>query len=361
MSDQIKIPCLFMRGGTSRGPYFLKSDLPEDIKQRDKILLAVMGSPDVRQTDGLGGADPVKSKVAIISKSNEPGIDVNYHFAQVKIDEPIVDTKPSCGNILVGVGPFAVERGLVDPKNGETKVVIRDINTGMKIEEIVQTPDKKVSYDGDLKIDGVPNTGTPVKIRFIDSIGSKTSKLFPTGNKIDKVNGYDCTFVDAAMPVVFFKAESFNVTGDEAYQDLSNNKKLIEEMDKVRIELGKLVGLGDVSKSVIPKVALVMKGSNGNIKSRYFMPWSCHQGYAITGSIALAAASKTKGTICSDFYENYSDNGIFEIEHPTGISKIDLTIKRNILGEIEDLVVSTIRHARLIMDGHVYVQKSKLK
>ena len=168
MSDQIKIPCLFMRGGTSRGPYFLKSDLPNDINQRNKVLLAAMGSPDVRQIDGLGGADPVKSKVAIISKSDEKNVDVNYYFAQVKIDEPIVDTKPSCGNMLVGVGPASIEKGLIKAKNDQTKIVIRDVNTGMKIEEIVQTPEGEVSYDGDLKIDGVPNTGTPVKIRFLE-------------------------------------------------------------------------------------------------------------------------------------------------------------------------------------------------
>ena len=357
MSDQIKIPCLFMRGGTSRGPYFLKSDLPDDIKKRDKILLAAMGSPDVRQIDGLGGADPVKSKVAIVSKSDEPGVDVNYYFAQVKIDEPIVDTKPSCGNMLIGVGPFAIERNLVQAQDKETKVVIRDMNTGMKIEEVVQTPNKQVSYDGNFKIDGVPNTGTPVEIRFIDSIGSKTKKLFPTGNKIDVVNGIECTFVDAAMPVVFFRAKDFGVSGNESHLELNQNQKLIDDMGKIRIELGKRIGFGDVSKSVIPKVALVSKADQGSIKSRYFMPWSCHNGYAITGSIALSAASKSKGTICSEFYSDYSDQGNFVIEHPTGVSKVKLEIKYQ-GDDIVDLVASTTRHARLIMSGEVHVQKS---
>ena len=301
MSDQIKIPCLFMRGGTSRGPYFLKSDLPEDTIKRDKVLLAVMGSPDVRQIDGLGGADPVKSKVAIVSKSEEKGVDVNYYFAQVKIDEPIVDTKPSCGNMLIGVGPFAIERNLVQVQNKETKVIIRDMNTGMKIEEIVQTPNKQVSYDGNFKIDGVPNTGTPVEIRFIDSIGAKTKKLFPTGNKIDVINGIECTLVDAAMPVVFFRARDFGVSGNESHLELNQNQKLIDDMGKIRIELGKRIGFGDVSKSVIPKVALVSKADQGSIKSRYFMPWSCHNGYAITGSIALSAAAKSKGTFVQNF------------------------------------------------------------
>jgi len=349
-----------MRGGTSRGPYFLKNDLPEDENQRNKTLLAVMGSPDVRQIDGLGGADPVKSKVAMVSKSEENGIDVNYHFAQVKIDEPIVDTKPSCGNMLIGVGPFAIERGLVKAQEGQTKVIIRDVNTGMKIEEIIQTPNKQVSYDGDFQIDGVPNNGTPVEIRFLDSIGSKTKKLFPTGNKIDKINGKECSLVDAAMPVVFFRATDFGLKGNESYIELNENKKLINEMSDIRIELGKRIGFGDVSKSVIPKVALVSKADKGSIKSRYFMPWTCHNGYAITGSICLMAASKSRETICSEFYSDYSENGIFEIEHPTGISKINFEIEYKD-NEINNLIAGTTRHARLLMSGDVYIQKSKLK
>ena len=349
-----------MRGGTSRGPYFLKNDLPDDENQRNKILLAVMGSPDVRQIDGMGGADPVKSKVAMVSKSEENGIDVNYHFAQVKIDEPIVDTKPSCGNMLIGVGPFAIERGLVKAQEGQTQVIIRDVNTGMKIEEIIQTPNKQVSYDGDFQIDGVPNNGTPVEIRFLDSIGSKTKKLFPTGNKIDKINGKECSLVDAAMPVVFFRATDFGLTGNESYIELNENKKLINEMSDIRIELGKRIGFGDVSKSVIPKVALVSKADKGSIKSRYFMPWTCHNGYAITGSICLMAASKSRETICSEFYSDYSENGIFEIEHPTGISKINFEIEYKD-NEINNLIAGTTRHARLLMSGDVYIQKSKLK
>ena len=360
MSDQLKIPCIFMRGGTSRGPYFIKSDLPDDIPTRDKVLLAAMGSPDNRQIDGLGGADPVKSKVAIVSKSDEAGVDVNYHFAQVKIDEPIVDTKPSCGNMLIGVGPFSIERGLVEAQDGLTKVVIRDVNTGMKIEETVRTPNKIVSYEGDLKIDGVPNPGSPVDLSFLEVIGSKTKKLFPTGNKIDKINGIECSMVDSAMPVLFFRASDFGVTGNESHIELNQKQDLIDKMNEIRIEVGKRIGFGDVSKSVIPKVALLSKADKGSVKSRYFMPWQCHNAYAITGTICLATAAKSKGTICNEYYDDFSDEGFFEIEHPTGISKVKVKVTRE-GEEIVDLVATTTRHARLIMSGEVHIQKSLLK
>ena len=349
-----------MRGGTSRGPYFIKSDLPDDIPTRDKVLLAAMGSPDNRQIDGLGGADPVKSKVAIVSKSDESGVDVNYHFAQVKIDEPIVDTKPSCGNMLIGVGPFSIERGLVEAQDGLTKVVIRDVNTGMKIEETVRTPNKIVSYEGDLKIDGVPNPGSPVDLSFLEVIGSKTKKLFPTGNKIDKINGIQCSMVDSAMPVLFFRASDFGVTGNESHIELNQKQDLIDKMNEIRIEVGKRIGFGDVSKSVIPKVALLSKADKGSIKSRYFMPWQCHNAYAITGTICLATAAKSKGTICNEYYDDFSDEGFFEIEHPTGISKVKVKVTRE-GEEIVDLVATTTRHARLIMSGEVHIQKSLLK
>ena len=232
MNDQLKIPCIFMRSGTSRGPYFLKDDLPADVQTRDKVLLAVMGSPDNRQIDGLGGAEPVTSKVAIISKSDEEGIDVNYQFAQVKIDEPIVDTKPSCGNILVGVGPYSIEKGLVEAQEGSTKVVIRDVNTGMKIEEVVRTPNKIVAYEGDLKIDGVPNPGSPIDINFLEVIGSKTNKLFPTGNKIDVIDGIECSMVDSAESTMEHSIPSitsilFPVGNNLLVLDPITSKKLI--------------------------------------------------------------------------------------------------------------------------------------
>ena len=360
LNDQIKIPCLFFRGGTSRGPYFLSSDLPSNKARRDKVLLAVMGSPDIRQIDGLGGAEPVKSKVAIISKSKEKNVDVDYLFAQVKIDEPIVDTKPSCGNMLVAVGPYAIEKGLVKAKNGITKVIIRDVNTGMKIESTVRTPNKKVTYEGDHRIDGVPNSSSPIDLNFIDLIGSQTGKLFPTGNKIDTLDGVKFTFVDAAMPVIFFKASDFGITISDTHASLNTNKSLIDRMNKMRIKIGKKTGFKNVEKSVIPKIALVLKAKKGDIASRYFMPWQCHPTYAVTGSIALAAACKTRNTICSEFYNNYSSKSEIAIEHPGGILKTKVNVEyKN--GEIIDLIAFTTRNARLIMSGDVYIKKSTLK
>ena len=357
MNDQIKIPCMFIRGGTSRGPYFLKKDLPSDIIKRDKTLLAVMGSPDLRQIDGLGGAEPVKSKVAIIDKSKEDGIDVDYYFAQVKIDKPIVDTKPSCGNILVGVGPYAIEKGLVEAQDGETSVVVRDKNTGMKIEQIIQTPNKQVQYDGDFKIDGVPTPGSPIKLKFLNIIGSQTNKLFPSGNNLDNIDGISFTLVDCAVPMVIFKATDLGLSGNETFEELNKNKGLIEKMNNIRIKIAKEVGLGDVANSVIPKTAIVMKPEKGNIKSRYFMPWDCHPAYAVTGSMALLAACKSKKTICSEFYNDYSDSGKFSLEHPSGTLEIEFKIKYE-NDSIEDISVITTRNARLIMSGDVFVKKS---
>ena len=351
---------MFMRGGTSRGPYFLKKDLPDDISQRDKILLAVMGSPDVRQIDGLGGAEPVKSKVAIIDKSKEDGIDVDYYFAQVKIDEPIVDTKPSCGNILVGVGPYAIEKGLVGAQDGETSVIVRDKNTGMKIEQIVKTPNKTVEYEGNYFIDGVPTPGSPIKLKFLNIIGSQTKKLFPTGNSLDQIDGINFTLIDCAVPMVIFKSSDLGLKDNETFEKLNNNKDLINKMDKIRIKIAKEIGLGDVSNSVIPKTAIINSSKSADISSRYFMPWNCHPAYAVTGSMALLAACKSKDTVCSEFYSNFSNNGLFTLEHPSGFLKIDYEVVYN--NEIiEDIKVTTTRNARLIMSGDVFVKKSLLK
>jgi len=228
------IPCILMRGGTSRGPYFLADDLPENESERDRALLTIMGSPDVRQIDGIGGATPLTSKVAIVSKSSRPGIDVDYLFAQVSIDKAVVDTAPSCGNMLSGIGAFAIEKGLVPGADGETRVMVFNVNTSSRIESIVQTPGGRVTYDGDASIDGVPGTAAPVVLNFMDVVGSKSGKLLPTGNAVEIMsNGLEVSCVDVAMPMMFVRATDVGLTGDEDRESLASNREMFELLEPV--------------------------------------------------------------------------------------------------------------------------------
>ena len=251
---QTRIPCVIMRGGTSRGPFFLASDLPGDAKQRDDVLLAAMGSPHEYQVDGIGGAMPLTSKVAIISKSRRDDADVDYLFAQVLVDEAIVDTKPNCGNMLVGVGPFAIEAGLVPAGDPETVVRIYNVNTQSLVEAIVQTPDGRVTYEGTAAIDGVRGTAAPVGLNFTSAIGAVTGKLLPTGKPLDVIDGIDVSCVDVAMPMILMRAEQLGKTGYETPNELDADKALMERMEAIRRKAGVLMGMGDVSKAVVPKI-----------------------------------------------------------------------------------------------------------
>src|SRR3954468_19392327 len=271
LTMQTKIPCVIMRGGTSRGPFFLLSDLPSDAKTRDEVLLSAMGSPHDYQVDGIGGARSLTSKVAMISRSKQPGADVDYLFAQVLIDQPIVDTKPNCGNMLIAVGPFAIEAGLVPAKDPETTVRIYNVNTKTLVEAIVQTPGGKVTYEGKAAIDGVPGTAAPVGINFKGGIGAVTGKLLPTGKPLDVIDGIEVSCVDVAMPTVFMRAEDFGKTGHETPEELDADKALFERMEAIRRKAGVLMGMGDVSTAVVPKIALLSKPrKGGTITSRYF-------------------------------------------------------------------------------------------
>ncbi len=350
------IPCLFMRGGTSRGPYFNADDLPTNEAERDKILLNVMGSPDVRQIDGLGGADPLTSKVAIVSKSDQPGTDVNYLFAQVGIEAGIVDTNPSCGNMLAGIGPYAIETGLVSAEEGETKVNIYNVNTQSMIEAVVQTPNKRVNYQGSAEIDGVPGSSAPIFLNFTDVCGSKTSGLLPTGKVIEKIDGIEASCVDVAMPMVLFRATDFGITGYETRDEIAENKKLFEMMEPLRLQAGERMGLGDVSESVIPKVGLLAKPKEGgDICSRYFMPWKLHAAHAVTGAICVASAASVPGTIAFELSKKSSSNPRdFKIEHPSG----QIDVRLEMAGEGDTLTVAKaglLRTARLIMRGEVFL------
>jgi len=353
---QTRIPCVLMRGGTSRGPFFLASDLPSDPHQRDAVLLSVMGSPHEYQVDGIGGANPLTSKVAIVSKSKQPGADVDYLFAQVLINEELVDTRPNCGNMLVGVGPFAIEAGLVLARNGETTVRIFNVNTGALVEEIVQTPGSTVTYEGATAIDGVPGTAAPVKLNFMSAIGSVTGKLLPTGRALDVIDGVDVSCVDVAMPMILMRAEQFGKTGHETAAELDADKELFKRMEAIRRKAGEMMGMGDVSKLVVPKIGLLARPARGGtIASRYFVPYSCHKAHAVTGTVCVASALAIPGTVAAQLAAlPPAPQGVIEIEHPSGRIAIDLdadfTGGRHLLRR-----AALVRTARRLFDGHVHV------
>jgi 2-methylaconitate cis-trans-isomerase PrpF len=347
---------MLFRGGTSKGPYFNADDLPKDQHERDRLLLAAMGSPDIRQIDGLGGADPLTSKVAIVSISDRPGIDVDYLFAQVAIDQPIVDTGPSCGNMLSGVAPYAIEAGLIKALDGETRVMIYNVNTGSKIEALVETPGGRLNYEGTASIDGVPGTAAPVYLNFMDVVGAKTGKLLPTGVVSETIDGLDVTCIDVAMPMLLLRASDFGLSGHESRDEINNNRLLFEMIEPLRCEAGTRMGLGDVSKMVIPKVGLLSSpGKGGDISSRYLTPWKVHAAHAVTGAVCLATASVIEGTVAQQLCRTDKGNPrTIHIEHPSG--QIGVRLETNGSGlNTNVLSAGVLRTARLIMRGDIFV------
>lgn len=353
---QMAIPCLVMRGGTSKGPYFNAADLPKDVAERDRVLLAALGSPDPRQIDGLGGAVTVTSKVAIVSPSERDGVDVNYLFAQVDIDKPIVDTDPSCGNMLAGVGPAAIEMGMIKAADGETRIVIYNENTESRIEAVIQTPGGRVRYDGDAMIDGVPGTAAPVIMNFMDVVGSKTGAFFPTGHVVEDIQGIQVSCVDVAMPMIHMRAADFGLSGHESQGEIEAIlPSLIARLEPIRREAGERMGFGDVADKVVPKVGLLAApAKGGDICSRYFTPLSLHATHALTGAICTASAAAVKGTIAHGLVAASDANPRdFVIEHPSG--EIGVRLKTTGSGADMDVVAGTLRTARLIMRGEVMV------
>lgn len=352
------IPCLLMRGGTSKGPFFLSSDLPQDTALRDRVLLSVMGSPDARQIDGIGGADTLTSKVAIITPSSRPGVDVDYLFAQVSVDAAMVDISPNCGNMLAGVGPFAILRGLVPAADPVTCVRIFNVNTGKMIEAQVPTPGGEVTFEGDTRIDGVPGTGAAIVLNFLDAAGAKTGCLLPTGNVVDVIDGIEVSCVDFSVPVVFMAAASLGKTGYETKQELDADKAMLVRLEAIRREAGRRMGLGDVSQTVVPKVVLTAPPrQGGTISSRYFVPWNCHAAHAVTGTLCVAAAAYLPGSIAArDARLDATQSGQITVEHPSGQLEAQVTLKgftASGMPEIER--VGIVRTARLLFSGEVYV------
>ncbi len=351
-----EIPCVLMRGGTSKAAFFRREHLPEKRDDIDPLLLGAMGSPDPRQIDGLGGAQTVTSKVAIISKSDQGPNHVDYLFAQVDINNPVVDWGPTCGNIVIAVGPYAIEQGLVEPSGPLTPVVIHSVNTGATIEAIVETPDGKVTYTGDVEIAGVPGTAAPVQINFLDAIGSKTGKLFPTGNRLDHIAGVDVTCIDVAMPMVIARASDFGKTGYETKAELDADTALLARIEEVRLEAGRAMGMGDVTGKVTPKFGLLAAPAHGaHVTSRYFVPTDCHPTHAVSGAICVASCVALDGTIAAGIATPAPTNNEFiVIEHPQGTIEVALTLTGDGAERTIDRA-GVVRTARRLMAGHVAI------
>ena len=347
------IPCVLMRGGTSRGPYFLASDLPADPQLRDLVLIQVMGSGHELQVDGIGGGHPLTSKVAIVSPSNIPGADVDYLFAQVNVRERRVDTSPNCGNMLAGVGPFALEAGLAPIKQGVSTVHIYNVNTKKRIEARIQTPDGRVRYDGDAAVDGVPGTAAPIHLAFVDAAGAKTGRLLPTGNPVDVIDGIALSLIDAAMPIMAVQASDLGLTGYEMPADYLANQDFMRRLESLRLVAGRLMGLGDVSQLVIPKPVLVAPPrAGGTIAARYFVPHLCHNAFATTGAVAVGTAAVTPGTIIAELAHAPDLPADMVIEHPSGRMQIRLEQRP---GE-KSPVAFLVRTARRLFEGRVLVE-----
>jgi 4-oxalomesaconate tautomerase len=340
-----------MRGGTSKGLYFLADDLPADVAERDDLLLRVMGSPDPRQIDGVGGAHPLTSKVAVVSRSAHPGIDVDYLFLQVMVDQPIVTDKQNCGNILAGIGPFAVERGLVAATGDVTKVRIRMVNTNGIVTATIQTPGGRPRYDGSTAIDGVPGTAAAVVLDFEDS-GAGAS-VFPTGNVTDVFGGIPVTCVDNGMPVVVVAASSFGKTGYESTAELEGDAELNKRVQELRLEAGKAMGLGDVSGTTVPKISLVAPPANGGtISTRTFIPVRVHQSIGVLGGVSVGTAIVIPGAIGHDL-ASFDGGPRLSVEHPSGALQVEVELDTAVTPP-KVIRSGVVRTARKLFDGTVF-------
>jgi 4-oxalomesaconate tautomerase len=344
--------CMWMRGGTSKGGYFVKDDLPAEPGARDALLLRVMGSPDPRQIDGMGGADPLTSKVAVVSKSAREGIDVNYLFLQVFVDQATVTEAQNCGNILAGVGPFAIERGLVAPSGEETRVAIYMENTGQVAVATVATPDGQVTYAGEARIDGVPGTAAPVPLEFRDTAGSSCGALLPTGNAIDMIEGVACTLIDNGMPCVVFRAEDVGATGYEDRETLDAAEAVKAKVEAIRLKAGPLMNLGDVAEKSVPKMMLVARPQHGGaVTVRSFIPKRAHASIGVLGAVSVATACLVPGSPAAEVAEvSDGTTKTLSVEHPTGEMSCVLTLDDD--GQVA--TAALLRTARKLMDGVVF-------
>lgn len=365
---QTAIPCLLMRGGTSKGPFFRASDLPSDLPTRDRVLLAAMGSPDRRQIDGVGGAHPLTSKVGIVSLSDKEGIDLEFLFAQLQPDKDTVDTTPNCGNMLAGVVPFALETGMVQPRGETSTFRVLTLNTGMAADITVQTPGGQVEYEGSARIDGAPGSSAPIEISFLDTAGSVCSGLLPTGKPRDTVTvtgeGFepftlDVTCIDNGMPLVIFKASDVGATGQETVAELNADTDLKRRIEALRLQISQTMGLGDVSAKNYPKMTLIAPPHHGGaLTTRSFIPHVCHDAIGVLAAVTVGTAVKMPGTVCEGVAQLQQGTGplTVSVEHPTG--EFSVTLDSDPAHPDVVTKAALLRTARLLMRGEVMVPRS---
>ena len=352
-ADPQGIRCMLMRGGSSKGAFFLSSDLPPDPEERDSLLLRIMGSPDSRQIDGVGGAHPLTTKVAVVSPSEREEIDIEYLFLQVSVDRPEVSDQQNCGNMLAAVGPFALERGLISATEGRTSVRILMKNTGALATESFPVEGGRPVYAGETEISGVPGTSAEIRIEFQNIAGSSTGSLLPSGRVVDMVEDIEVTLVDNGMPVVVLRASDVGVSGYESCEELEANTDLTDTLERIRVTAGKLMNLGEVSGATVPKLTMISPPQfGGAISTRTFIPHRCHQAIGVLGAVSVATACLLPGSPAGALARLAPDAEVVRLEHPTGTFdawvRLDHTGARGVKG------AGIIRTARKLMDGLVF-------
>jgi 4-oxalomesaconate tautomerase len=361
-SLQTAIPCTLMRGGTSKGPFFLADRLPADTALRDRVLLAIMGSPDLRQIDGLGGADSLTSKVAIVSRSSRADADVDYLFLQVVVNEPRVDASQNCGNMLAGIGPFAIENGLIPITGDRTKVRIHMVNTASIAVADIQTPGGCVQYDGDAAIDGVPGTAAPVLLDFLDIAGSSCGALLPTGHARDVIEGVETTLIDNGMPVVLMRAADLGQTGYESPADLEKDTALKARVEAIRLAAGRLMNLGDVTKKTVPKMCLVAPPAKGGaVCTRNFIPHVVHKAIGVFGAVSVATACVVPGSVTEGIARIEGGSGKsrrLNVEHPSGFFTVEMDVASDSKDGVRVERAALLRTTRKLMSGEAFVSRA---
>ena len=346
------VRCMWMRGGTSKGGYFLAEDLPDNQALRDAFLMRAMGSPDPRQIDGMGGGDPLTSKIAVVRKSDRPAVDVDYLFLQVSVDAPLVTDAQNCGNLLAGVGPFAITRGLVKAQSPTTEVRIFMENTGQTAVACIETPNGEINEQGSASIDGVPGTAAPIALTFQDTAGSSCGALLPSGQAKDTINGIDVTMIDNGMPCVVLRAEDIGITGHETPAELEGNTELRQTLEALRLTCGPLMNLGDVAEKTVPKMTMVSRAQNGGaISTRTFIPHRCHKSIGVLGAVSVATACLIPESTAFGLAQRGSGTERYlSIEHPSG----EMTVVAGLDDQDNVKTAAILRTARKLMDGEIF-------